>query len=258
MPIVQELTNAQINDALEGAAQKHIPLTLTIRCGNRWINLRSRGVAVRAEHLIVEFPVMEDGFTPYEFAPAERVGGSFKLKHYKHIFSTVFTGTTKVRLDDGQEMSVVSLCAPTKMQRLQRRAYFRVEVPGNRIVRASIWLGGCENEPAGTSPERPVWTGQVLNISAGGFRMRTGSDATYLLDPNDVMGTRLIFGTGRETVYADAQLRHAEPSEGGSLMGLQFLGLAQTPQGLKTLQFISSKVGEFIKANQRATARARA
>lgn len=249
MPTLQELTVEQINEAMEGAVQKHLPLTLTAESENRWVNLRSRAIALSAEHLIIEPPTMDDGMTPYELALAEKVGISFKLKHHKHIFSARVAGTATVPLEDATEAAGVRICCPTRMHRLQRRAYIRADVPANRIVRASIWLGGRESEPAGTTADRPVWSGQVKNISAGGFAMRTSKHAAATLDVNDIVGVRMAFGAARETIYADAQFRHAEDDGDMVLMGLQFIGLTQSREGLATLQFISAKVGEFQRAD---------
>jgi c-di-GMP-binding flagellar brake protein YcgR len=257
MPVLQELRNEQINEALAGAVERHVPLTLTVRSGGRWVNIRSRAILVRGQHFIIELPTMEDHQTPYELAPAEKCGVSFKLKHHKHIFSATVVGLERVRLKDQTEVVVACLCSPTQMQRLQRRAYERVDVPANRIVRASVWLGGMEAEPAGTSPERPVWSGRVLNISAGGFQMRTTKEAPLAVDVNDIVGVRLVFGTGQETVYADAQFRHAQPDGSMSLLGFQFVGLAESIEGQATLQFITTKVSEFLRAERYADARRR-
>ena len=250
MPTLQELSIQQIDEAIQGAVQKRVPLTITAQSESRWVNVRSRAIAVGGEHLLIEPPITDDGVTPYELTLAQKVGISFKLKHHKHIFSARVAGAAKLPLPDGTETAVVRICCPTRMHRLQRRAYIRADVPANRIVRASIWLGGRDCEPAGTSADRPVWSGQVKNLSAGGFAMRTSKQAASTLDVNDIVGVRMAFGAAQETVYADAQFRHAEDDGDMALMGLQFIGLAQTAEGLASLQLLTAKVSEFQKADQ--------
>ena len=217
--------------------------------------LRSRVNGIQGEHMVLEMPRPGDDSTSYEFTPAEKIGVNLKLKHYKHIFSVTVVGKLKGRLDDGTEYDVLVVCWPSRMQRLQRRAYLRADVPDNRIARASVWLGGQNDEPAGTSPDRPVWSGQVTNLSAGGFQMRTSECASAEMDLDDIVGVRLGFGAGQETVYADAQFRHAQPDGEMTLIGFQFVGLGHSAEGLKALKFIITKVSEYHQATQAAAGR---
>jgi len=139
------------------------------------------------------------------------------------------------------------------MQRLQRRAYIRAEVPANRIVRASFWLGSAEAEPTGPSPERPVWSGRITDLSAGGFRMSVAAETAVGTDLGDIVGVRIVFGAdGAETVYTDAQVRHIESQSDRAVIGFQFLGLAESAQGRIVLQMIAAKTTEFQKAEEKA------
>ena len=244
MPALQQLNQRQIDEVLGEAAGRHVPLSVTVYCDGRWVAYHSRLIALRAEHLLIELPQADAG-QPQELAPAERISVSLKLKHHKHIFNAVVAGRETIRLDQGVEMMVVVLCGPTQMHRLQRRAYLRADVPANRIVRASVWLGGTEAEPSGTSHQRPVWTGQVTNISAGGFQMRIPRDFSGGLEPNDIVGARLVFGAGEKAVYSDAQFRHMEDDGPSALLGFQFVGLTETAEGMSALRAITSRVSDF-------------
>jgi len=251
MAVLQELAADQIAELIEMAGQRSIPMLITVRANNTWVNLHSRALGTRGSHLLLAMPPTEEDVPPHEFVPAERIGVSFKLKHHKHIFAVTVVGQERITFDDGAEWPVLAVVMPTRMQRLQRRAYIRADVPPNRIVRASLWLGGCDCEPAGASPEHPVHFGTVKNISAGGLQLETDSASACDLEAGDLVGMRLVFGTSGETVYADAQFRHREPSGGKTLMGFQFLGLTETPDGRVVLQVISAKVAEFQKAGAR-------
>ncbi|MCK4600901.1 MAG: PilZ domain-containing protein [Phycisphaerae bacterium] len=255
MSYIYELSNEQINEAVSMAAQKHVPVSITVRAKSRWVNYHSRAIVIHEGHFWIELPITEASVAPHEFAPAEKVGLSFKLKHHKHIFTGTVASLRTFELADGAEAPVIAVCVPTQMYRLQRRAYERVEVPSNRIVRASFWLGGCQAEPAGTSAESPVWSGRTMNISAGGFQVRTDRDAAKSLEPGDIVGVRLGFGAEMETVYADAQFRHTEPAGESVLLGFQFLGLGQTDVGKKALTLIVAKVTEFQHTAQHARSR---
>jgi len=244
MATLQELSHRQINEAIQAATERNVPATVTIRAGESWANLRSRLMALRDEHVLIAMPSSDDAPSQRDFCPADKIGLSFKLKHHKHIFTATVAGTERPDADK-QADPLLSLCWPTRMHRLQRRAFLRVDVPPNQIIRASFWLGGCQAEPAGTSPDRPVWSGRVSNLSAGGFQLLASHDVTQSVEVGETVGLRLVFGTGGNTVYADAQLRHVEDAGDQARMGFQFLGLAHSPKGRQALQVISAKVAEL-------------
>ena len=243
---LQELSFKQITESLFLGSQKNIPITITIRQDSLWLNFPSRMISITGKQLLVELPPVEADVPPHEFVPAEKLGISFKLKHHKHIFTATVAGMQDFPLENGESTKVLALCLPTRMQRLQRRMFYRVDVPANRVVRASFWLGGKEAEPNGTSDTTPVWSGRVTNISAGGFQLLSTTNLGPMLELGDSVGVRLSFGSGQESVYADAQLRHVvlEGAEQWSL-GLQFVGLPQTPEGRQALMFIGQRVSEF-------------
>jgi len=245
MAVLQHLGNQQIDEVIRSAAERQVPATVTVRGQKGWVNLRSRVLDIREGHLWLEFPTSENGSPPHEFSPADKAGVSFKLKHHKHVFTGTVAASDQTQAEDGSPIGVLRVCCPTKMHRLQRRAFIRVDVPDNRVVRASYWSGGCEAEPDPPSALQPIWFGRVSNLSAGGFQVIGDEQALAVLDVGETVGVRIIFGAGGETVYADAQFRHVQQTEGQKLLGFQFVGLAQTTPGREALQLIGSKVAEY-------------
>lgn len=249
---LQEIDVRQIQEIISEAASRHVPAVVTFRADSLWIQLRSRMVAADDERVLIEPPVAEDE-TPHEFAPAARIGIAFKLKHHKYVCAAVVAGPQPLVLDDGSSIQVLGLCWPTRMQRIQRRAFVRADVPPGCVVRASFWLGGREAEPDGTTPDSPVLTGRVTNISAGGFQVRTADRLPEIMESGYLVGVRISFGAGAEGVFADAQIRHAGPGGDGLVIGFQFIGLGQTVEGKDALRFIASKVKEFQRLAPRQT-----
>ena len=250
MALIRDLTIAQIDEAVAGATERRLPVTLTIRVDDNWRILYSRCLGLREEHLLIEPPKAEGEHPPHEFKAADRIGVSFKFKHHKHIFSATVAGTENVRLDDGTEVEALSLCVPTQMKRLQRRAFTRAAVPAGRIVRASFWTGGLQAEPRRSSTETPVWSGKVVNISAGGVQVSCSGTVAETLDLGETVGMHVSFGVSEEAVSCDAQFRHVETVEGEELLGFQFVGLDQTPKGHEALQQISSWTAHFERGGQ--------
>jgi len=245
MATLQKLTNQQIDEVLHEAAGRQVPATITIHDEDGWASFRTRFLALRQRHILLEMPAPQSGGQPREFHPADKVGVNFKLKHHKHIFTGIVAGAGSLRLDDGSVRTVLHVCSPTRMQRMQRRAFNRTDVPPNRIVRAAFWLGGLENEPAGTTPDQPVWSGRVVNISAGGLQLISEQRLGEAVSPGDVVGVRISFGIGEQTVYADAQFRHTLAKNGKIHLGFQFVGLGLTPEGRDALRMIGTKANQF-------------
>ncbi|MFP4105493.1 MAG: hypothetical protein ACLFVU_05300 [Phycisphaerae bacterium] len=243
MAILQELKVRQIHDALRLACEKNIPMTVSIQEDGIWTNLRSRFLNMMRDKIFIEIPGEPEGGISREFPPNQNLGISFKLKHHKHICNAVVFGMQQLRMDDGLEIPTLVLRFPVKMQRLQRRAFNRVDIPEGKIARASFWLGGKDAEPTGGEEESPVWTGQLTNLSAGGFQVAAGDDPTQVVEQGDVVGVRLSFGAGVKSIYADAQFRHLGWGEDGKiLMGFQFVGLDHTHEGREALTQISDLV----------------
>jgi len=255
MANLHELHGGQVGEILQLAADKQVPITVTIRRQDCWDNLHSRVLGARGPHLMVEMPMPVEGQDGHDFQPAERIHVSFKLKHYKHMFITTVVGPTRWRDEAGREHRSLSILLPQVVYRLQRRVFQRVDVPEGRIVRAAFWLGGMEAEPAGATADCPVWSGRVTNLSAGGFQAQADPATTTVLEIGDIVGVRLSFGPGEQTVFSDARFRHAQLDGQTVLLGFQFLGLAETASGREALKVISEKVMSFHKGEHTAASR---
>jgi len=250
MAKLQEMTQEQIGDALQSAMQRQAPVTVTLKRDSVWTSCNTRLLRVKDPHLLLGNLLVHDDKETPEIAPADKVGLSFKLKHYKHIFTVTAVGIENFEGGPDDPGQAISVCWPNRMHRLQRRAFIRADVPPGRIVRASFWVGGRGNEPTQADPQRPVWSGRLTNISAGGFQVVSADDDVWDLVPGETVGVRLSFEAGSESVYADAQFRRIERNEGQPLLGFQFVGLAQDRKGRQSLQYISGKVAEYHRQNE--------
>ncbi|MCD4824272.1 MAG: PilZ domain-containing protein [Phycisphaerae bacterium] len=247
---MQELDIQQIGKAIDEATERFIPLSISIESGG-WQNLHSRFVAIRDEHILVELP-QGNGHGPHEFVPAEKISLSFKLKHYKYLCDVRLAGITSFRFEDGPEMPVLSLCFPTHMHRLQRRNFTRVGIPPGRIVRASVWPGGRQCEPAGINDDTLVFSGTVKDISAGGFQVIVSLEQVPEWEIGHLVGVRIAFGMGEESLFANAQFRHCDPCRDGMKfsLGFQFIGLGHSEEGRDTLALLGQKIREFSGQRQ--------
>ncbi|MBT3199824.1 MAG: hypothetical protein HN350_07900 [Phycisphaerales bacterium] len=256
MAKLQEMTQEQITEVLQSAIQRQVPVTVTLKRDGAWISCHTRLVALQGVHVLLGELQVHDGDEVPEIHPADKIGMSFKLKHYKHIFTVTAVGNETVQGSEGVSYQGLSVCFPTSMHKLQRRAFIRADVPTGRVVRASFWLGGRDNEPTHPDLEQHVWSGQLTNISAGGFQLVAGDDVLGgSLEVGDTLGVRLAFEAGSESVYADAQFRRLDHADDRVLLGFQFIGLAQDRKGRQGLQYISGKVAEYHRQSEGAGGR---
>ena len=241
MPTLQELNSRQVEQAIAGALEGKVPVIATFNYQQAWQMLHGRLITPDGKFLVLELEQPVTMAMPCDL----RLGITFKLKHYKHLCTVVLTARQQLTRSDGQVVEVLKLTWPGRMQRLQRRAYTRVDIPGNRIVLSSFWLGGRNDEPAAGSPTSPVWSGRVANISAGGMQMLTETSAASDVEVGDDVGVRLTFGLGEQAVYLDAQIRYLELEGEQTVVGFQFVGLDHNAEGRETLSLISARIAEY-------------
>jgi len=242
MAILQELNQREIGQVLLSAAERAVPVSITLRSGDTWSALSGRLTALRGEDLLLQLAPDQPADAP-PLTTGLGIGISLKLKHHKYLF---VAGVLEQWQEGSERLLVVS--HPSRMQRLQRRAFLRAAVPPGWVVRAAFWIGGVKNEPPGATPERPVWNGRLIDLSAGGFSLRTIDPTVGVLEIGDLMGVRIVFGVGEQAVYADVSLRHVDLEQGGAVVGFQFLGLEHSDVGKDALRIISRKVADYQAA----------
>jgi len=245
---MQELDICQIDAAVCDAVEKNIPLTVTFESGG-WVNLRSRFVAVDGDHLLVEIPV-DPGGAAQRLEPAQKVDLSFKLKHHKYLTQARVAGYENPSFDNNIEAETLSLCLPMHMQRIQRRSYSRVSVPVGKVIRVSVWSGGKNCEPTGQSA-KSVWSGSLMDFSAGGFCASIAADGSFSLKDGDSVGVRIAFDNARESIYSDAQFRRSDTVGKNLSVSFQFVGLGHTLQGRNTLRAISQQMTRIMRSAKR-------
>ena len=241
MPIVQSLSKKQMAESLQQAISRQIPVLLTCQIDGAWRTLRTRIIGADAGGLWIAQPTCVEEQPP-ELSAGQQLGLSFKFKHHKHILNAAIESVGPLAVSD-DEVEAIRVRAPRRMQRVQRRAYHRVDVPQNRSVLVTFWLGGkdgAEGEGALT------WEGWVTNISAGGFQVRIASHGGPGLEVGDLVGVRVELGQEYEPITADAQFRQETVDDRGiSLQGFQFVGLNETSAGQEVLHRVGSVVCEF-------------
>ncbi len=248
MPTIEELSQRQIQDSICEAMNKRVPLILSHRQGEVWVSSQSQILRVLQDRLYLAYPQTQyQDEPPPVFQPDTLVGVSYKIRHHKHIFNVAVQGISDLAVD-GRETRILCLNLPAEMQRVQRRAFERAEVPRNRSVLATF----CQGNLPGQAPNTVTWEGWMVNISAGGFQVRLPAHGSPELEVGDIVEVRLDLGQEYQPIQAKAQFRHAISDERGVMrMGFQFVGLNESRQGREILSRLGDIASDFHRLAER-------
>ncbi len=254
MALMQELNRGQIRQSLDEALERGTPVNVTCCVDERWYSLRSGFLALTPDAVWLERPVCRDADS-IEIGHGLDLGFTFKLRHHKHIFNLPVEASSQYATAAGQDVEAIRVALPRRMQRVQRRAYLRAEVPRNRSILATFRLGGPANGDPQPGDHTPTWEGWVTNISAGGFQVRLARHGAPEMDLGDPVGVSIAVGQEFNPIQATAQFRQVHTDDRGVIHhGFQFVGLNETVRGRKTLQRIGQIVCDFQRFGKRRTA----
>lgn len=254
----REVPADQIRETVEVSAVRNTPIALTCRLDGAWQNFRSRFLGLRNEELWIEYACPEPGRAIPELLPGMKLGVAFKQRHHKYVFTSAIQAIADFQLSPGVKVRGLRIDWPGKMQRLQRRSFYRATVPMDQPVFCEMWQGGIGNEPQSDIRQKLVFNGQLTDLSAGGMRVRLLGDRDPAFHVGDPVGLSLRFHGMSEPIRVDGQFRHAAQDEFGTCLGIQFVGLTEIADSSKLFQTISRIVCEFQRIElRRSYAKAR-
>lgn len=250
MSVQEKVSKDRIRDIVEVAALRNTPIALTCRLHDTWQNFRSQYLGLRGGRLWVEYPQPSKGSVFPEVTAGCRLGVAFKQRHHKYVFSSAVEEVKEFRLSPDVTVRGLSIGLPQEMYQLQRRMFHRVDVPDDRKMFVRFWQGGLMYEPLEHLRQSLEFTGQVVDLSAGGFRVRMLSPQTPPFDPGDPVGAELTVEGMETPIHVDCQFRHADMDEFGVTLGMQMVGLTETPEGRKSLQRLSRIILDFQRGSR--------
>ena len=219
---------------------------------------------------------------PVNIQVNQPVGISLKYGYGKFVFDTTVVGLEPS--PDSTTGGTIVLAVPDRVEIVQRRSYFRVNVPRSLKVNVLLWhrrrSRGTKNEIRDTKEEiRNYWQGRLVDISAGGAQIVVDAG----VPPRSLSGLGSPaqrpegsqFAKGRETeapdfkkgqfiglrftpmpyetpLMFDAQIRSILPTADGKsiCLGLQIVGLEASAEGRQILQRLCNVVERYYQINQ--------
>lgn len=99
---------------------------------------------------------------------------------------------------------------------------------------------------ADASVSAPIWSGRVINMSAGGVYVRADLEAARYIEVGDLIGIRVSFGGEMsESIVMDATFRHAERDGDMVLLGFQFVEGDFSPETVHAIAEIRKTLAPF-------------
>jgi len=195
---------------------------------------------------------------PINIQIGQPVGLSFKHAYGKFVFDT-----TVVSLEasaDPDAGGTIVLAVPERIGVVQRRSYFRVNVP--RSLKVSVVLWHRTGRRAPNERTHTYYEGRLMDISAGGTQLvvplkRGGGDEAGAAGESEFrkgqfMGVRFTPLPYETPLMFNAQIRNILPTADGTglCLGLQIVGLEASDEGRQTLSRLATVVDRYHQLNQ--------
>jgi hypothetical protein len=220
---------------------------------------------------------------PLNIQSNQPVGIAFKHEYGKFIFDTTVVSLepSSAREADREGGGAIILAVPDRIEVVQRRSYFRVDVPQSLKVKVMLWHRDSRRraekqiQNAADEQVHDYCQGRLVDISAGGAQVivpysneeefpapfRRGSKGDVLrsfhagqLDfrKGQFVGVRFTPMPYETPLMVSARIRAILPTSDGNSasIGLQIIGLEASPEGREVLARLIGVVERYYQINQ--------
>jgi hypothetical protein len=186
------------------------------------------------------------------------VGVNFKHAYGKFVFDTIVVGLEPSA--DPQSGGRIVLSMPDRIGVVQRRSYFRVNIPESLKVNVVVWHRTGSRETK--EPAHNYFEGRLMDISAGGAQIilpvnsgkanTAPGSGTPDFHKGQFVGVRFTPLPFETPIVFNAQIRNILPTADHSALclGLQIVGLEASDEGRQILARIASVVERYYDLNQ--------
>jgi len=186
------------------------------------------------------------------------VGMNFKHAYGKFVFDTVVVGLEPS--SDPAAGGTIVLAVPERLGVIQRRSYFRVNVPPVLKVNVVLWHRTGKRTP--NDKTHAYFEGRLMDISAGGAQIivplkhspdaQAGTAGEADFHKGQFMGVRFTPMPYETPLMFNAQIRNVLPTADHTnlCIGLQIVGLEASEEGREVLSRLATVVEHYHKVNQ--------
>ena len=256
------LRGAEPREILETAIAEQVPAIMSYLSKGKWHVAKVLLTNLGASRLSVEiWP--NDKPHPINIHIHQPVGVSLKYGYGKFVFDTTVVGLEPSPDPSrrGQSGTII-LAVPDRIEIVQRRSYYRVDVPKSLKVNVLLWHRGHNHVPGtvtcgpdglpDNSDEQNYYKGRLADISAGGAQIALDTAQKPDLRKGQFIGLTFTPMPYERPLIFDAQIRNILPTADNKniCLGLQIVGLEASSEGRQILERLCNVVERYFQINQ--------
>lgn len=261
------LREAEPREILETAIEEKVPAIMSYLTKNKWHVTKVLLTNLGANRLSIEIWPKEKPH-PINIHANQPVGVSLKYGYGKFVFDTT---VVSLELSPGPnrrgQTGTIVLAVPDRIEIVQRRSYFRVDVPKSLKVNVLLWHRGLNRIPAPVPCDRDervdnsnntsnkkqdYYKGRLIDISAGGAQIAIDTAQKPDLKKGQFIGLTFTPMPYEKPLILDAQIRNILPTadDKNICLGIQIVGLEASPEGRCVLQRLCNVVEHYYQITQ--------
>ena len=243
---------------LQAVVQSQSPAIMSYLSKDKWHVAKVVMKELTSNRIHVEGCHASGKLHPVNIRIGQPVGVNFKHAYGKFVFDTTVVGL-EPSSNPGAGGTIV-LDMPERIGVVQRRSYFRVNVPSSLKVAVVLWhRTGKRSSRDGT---RTYYEGRLVDISAGGAQVtvplkrgvgdEAGAARESDLRKGQFMSVRFTPMPYETPLMFSAQIRSVLPTADRAelCVGLQIVGLEASEEGRQTLSRLANVVEHYHQVNQ--------
>ncbi len=250
------LNAEQSAELLRTVVHTNTPAILSYLSMNKWHVSKVLFVDFDGQTIQVESIHTSDERQPINIQVGQPVGLSFKYSYGKFVFDATVNALEPSK--GAGKAGSISLNCPAQIKAIQRRSYYRVQVPDALQVDVALWHRSCRT----TAPDAPhdYHEGRLTDISAGGAMLALpmahedtgGVEARPDFHRGQYIGLRFTPLPYEKPLVFYAQIRNILPTADNTALclGLQIVGLEASPEGQRTLARIVDVAETYHEMNE--------
>lgn len=272
----------KLDSILKTVIDEKVPAIMSYLSRGKWHVAKVLLTNLDRNQLSIESIRAKNKQSPINIQVDQPVGISFKHEYGKFVFDTTVIAlepSMSANAGEGPGGTIV-LSAPEKIEVVQRRSYFRVEVPKSLKVKVLLWHRSATRETKDQMQDKSerihnCCQGKLHDISAGGAQIEVpiqkaiDCPESYVREgepdhqaesesgkvnykKGQFVGVRFTPMPYETPLTFSAQIRNVLPTADGQgiSLGLQIVGLEASPEGHQVLTRLITVVGKYYQMNQ--------
>jgi len=242
------LRGAEPKKVLEAFVEKEIPAVMSYLSKGKWHTVKVTPTALASEKLTVAISPGRKS-CPMNIRVEQPVGVSLKYEYGRFIFESKVVGFEMPATSNSG--GVLALAMPDRISVLQRRSYYRVEVPKSLKVNVTMWHRCYADGDKQATPTH-YWQGRLADISAGGAAISIDTEQKPDFRKGQYIALRFTPMPYETPLMFNAQVRTVLPTADGKCicLGLKIVGLEASAEGREILSRLIEIVQHYYQMNQ--------